>query len=386
MNEGGELGRLSNAISNFASRHLDVVDRQFEAPRFQPNSPASSADVAETLYRRARYLMKAGKIEDALPMLADATALSPEHWDAAESYAEALDLLNQTEAAAATYQATRQLRMVIRCSMPDRAFILRRSGRLKTEVTNYTWQLLSKENSPFLYIARGNAELALGNPKRALADYSAALSIQADLPEVLAFQGEAYALLGQYDEALKAFSRALAEAPDSPEALSGRAIVHLARGTLAAADADWRRQLAILPATQVGPRACVALRLAEYALARIDLDRVRAVQPDDPYWQLYRLTVAQRTGEPYVVGAPVAIDVWPGPLIELHAGRLSAAAVLAIAGNSLRQAEAHFQLGVLALALQVDQAREHFQRVVELAPPTQIEHAAARHELMRWTL
>ena len=165
----------------------------------------------------------------------------------------------------------------------------------------------------------------------------------------------------------------------------GRAIVRLALGRLDAADADWRRQLELVPTEQASARACVALRLADYEAALPELQRALEKEPADPYWRLYRLTALHRlgrtAGQPGVDGA--AGDAWPGPLLALHAGQLSADDALTRADNDGRRAEALFQLGVFAYPQDREEARRRWQQVVDEAPPAMIEYAAARHELTR---
>jgi tetratricopeptide (TPR) repeat protein len=257
---------------------------------------------------------------------------------------------------------------------------------MTSEIAEYTWLLRSINDRPFPYVARGNAHLVMGKPLRAVVDYVAALGCDPTLVQVVALKGEALAMMRRYDEALRAFDEALAQRPNDPDALSGRAIVHMACNRMIAADADWRRQLAVLPPERASARACVALRLADYAVARPELDRSLERQPKEPYWYLYRLSAARRIGEPLLVEPPQESSAWPAPLLDLHAGRLSEEAVLHLADNADRQAEAHFQLGILRLHHDPGCSRQHFERVVELSQPSLIEHSASRHELMRWKL
>jgi len=79
----------------------------------------------------------------------------------------------------------------------------------------------------------------------------------------------------------------------------------------------------------------------------------------------------------------MASDAWPGPLLALYAGQLSADDVLARADNEGRRAETLFQLGVIAWPQDRAEARRRWEEVAAGASPALIEHAAARHELAR---
>jgi tetratricopeptide (TPR) repeat protein len=341
---------------------------------------------ADWLFLRARAMARAGDLKMAARLFADAAALAPTFTGALEGHGEILDMEGDNDLAMAKYDEVRRLRAQLRNGAPDRTFVLRRRGRFTPEIAAYTSVLHSVKRRALPYIARGNAYLAEGRPELALVDYETALRQRPNLPEVAALKAEALAMMGRYAEALGAFDKALAGLPDDAEILSGRAITRLALGRLEAADADWRRQLALLLPERASARACVALRLTDYAAALPELDRALAREPGDPYWRLYRQTALSRLGrpiEPLAAGPLEGGDDWPGPLLALQAGRLSADEVLKRADNDGRRAEALFQLGVIACVSDAARARQHWQEVADRAVPSLIEHAMARHELAR---
>jgi tetratricopeptide (TPR) repeat protein len=177
-------------------------------------------------------------------------------------------------------------------------------------------------------------------------------------------------LLGRYRQAVASFTVSLRHNPKAPETLSGRAVAHAAMGNIAKANADWRRQLALLPERQAAARACVLLRLADWAGALPELERAIEANPQDPYWQLYRLTALRRLGQLGNAAAAPADGPWPAPLFALLAGKTNPEMVLAAATTEGRRIEALFQL-------------ERYKDVVETSPPALIEYAAARNELSR---
>jgi Flp pilus assembly protein TadD len=338
---------------------------------------------ATALYYRARASARAGDIEKAAQQFADLTEMAPTLTAAVEGHGEAADRLGQSALARTKYDIARKLRSSVRRGAPDRPFVVRNRGPFPAEIAAYTSVLLSVKDRALPYVARGNALLAEGRAKLALLDYGCALSLKPDSHEVTALKAEALLMLGRYEEALRTFDVALAARPNDPEIYSGRAIACLALGRLGAADADWHRQCELLPAEPASARACVWLRLADYEAALPELQRALEKEPGDPYWQLYRQTSLHRLGRPAgqagLEGA--ASDAWPGPLLALHAGQLSASDALARADTEGRSAETLFQLGVIAWPKDRAEARRRWEEVAARTSPALIEHAAARHEL-----
>ena len=340
---------------------------------------------ATALYFSARASARAGDLEKAAQQFADLTDIDPTLTAALEGHGEVADRLGQSELARTKYDIARRLRAAVRRGAPDRPFVLRNRGPFPAEIAAYTSVLLSVKNRALPYVARGNALLAEGRAKLALLDYGCALSLKPDSHEITALKAEALLMLGRHEEALRAFDAALAARPNDAEIYSGRAIACLALGRLGAADADWRRQSELLPPERASARACVALRMADYEAALPELQQALEKEPGDPYWQLYRLTSLHRLGRPAGRAGleGIAGDAWPGPLLALHAGRLSANDALARADNEGRRAETLFQLGVIAWPQDRAEARRRWEEVVAGASPALIEHAAARHELAR---
>jgi tetratricopeptide (TPR) repeat protein len=137
-------------------------------------------------------------------------------------------------------------------------------------------------------------------------------------PALLALKGEALSMMGRYRQAVELFSASLARSRGA-ETLSGRADRPCRAGRIDKANADWRRQLELLPESQPAARACVALRLADYAGRAARARAAIAKAPDDPYWRLYRLTALRRLGRPLDAVEPPAA-AWPAPLFALLAG------------------------------------------------------------------
>jgi len=334
------------------------------------------------LYLRARVLARSGAFEAAVPLYQRALDLEPTFDEAMEGLGEALDVLGQTERAREKYVAARRIRAEMRLGAPDRHFVLRQRGHFTAEVLAYDAVVRSLKKNVLPYIARGNAYLASGQPKNALANYNHALKLRQDLPAVAALKGEALSMLGRYSEAVHSFDAALRAQPDDAEALSGRAIARLGLGMVEEANTDWQRQFELLKG-RASARACIALRMADYATALPELESAHEKEPNDPYWHLYRFTARHRLGLPADPAGLPSMDGWPGSLLSLLAGRITPDEVLKRANTDGRRAEAMFQMGVLAFDRDRRSAETHWKEVVERSSPSLIEHAAASNELAR---
>lgn len=334
------------------------------------------------LYLRARALARSGSFELAAPVYQSAIDLEPTLVEALEGLGEALDSLGQTELAREKYTAARRIRAETRPGAPDRHFVLRQRGHFTAEILAYDSVVRSLRKNALPYIARGNAYLASGRPKDALADYSRALKLKHDLPAVLALKGEAHSMLGSYGDAIRSFDAALQAQPEDAEALGGRAIARGALGLVEEANADWRRQFQLLEG-RASARACVALRMADWALALPELEQTLLKEPGDPYWHLYLLTARRRLGLPSGPSDIRVVGSWPGLLLALHGEGIKPDEIMERADTDSRRAEAAFQLGVLKFDEDSGTAERYWKDVVERSSPSLIEHAAARNELAR---
>lgn len=359
----------------------ETLRRTFRSPSNAQLTHASGSQ-SDLLFLRARALARSGALDMAERLYAAIAELEPTFAEAVEGQGELLDLTGQRALAVQKYDAARKLRASLRAGAPDRHFVLRQRGHFILEIMAYDSVLKSLKKNTLPYLARGNAYLATGRPKNALADYNRALRLKSQVPEITALRGEALSMLGRYVESLKAFDAVLAVHPADAEALSGRAIARIAIGEVDKANGDWRRQFGLLVGRSTA-RACVALRLADYGLALPELDSALVKEPDDPYWLLYRLTAQRRLGLPVASIGVTPCDAWPGPLLALHLGRMTEGELLKRADTPGRRAEALFQAGILAAAEDRTTAEQRWREVVDQAAPSLIEYAAARNELSR---
>lgn len=309
------------------------------------------------LFRAGRTKMRLGRNEAAIDEFEQALKLLPNYAEAVAARAESLDMLGKVDAARPEYERARALWAQQRPGAPDRSYLYRQRGRFTFEVDSYELALERIKTGAFPHLGCGNALLAQGHPEEALKCYERALKIKQNDPDLTALKGEALSMAGRYKPAIEAFDFALAANPKAPETLNARAIARLGLGDLAGANADWRRQLELLPAGQAAARACVALRLADYAAALPELEKAIAREPNAPYWELYRQTALARLGKP--VGGTAALPADAPP------------------------AEVAFQKAVAVAATDLQAAKTHWQETIKLGPLALIEVCAAHNELSR---
>lgn len=332
----------------------------------------------EQLYLRARALLRSGEKLTAISFLQQASDLDPDFSDAIEAQGEALDSLGNT-AAAAKYELARTIRRRAHSGAPDRHFVWRQLSPSTAEVLAYGSVLKSLRKHALPYLARGNAYLVGSQPEKALADYERAYRLLRSSLDVLALKGEALVGMGRYVDAVEIFDRVIAARPTDFDALNSRGIARMALGRVAEANADWKRQIELMAAR---PAACAyaALRMADYESA---LDCFLASRTDkaDPYWSVYALSTSLRLQrQPPEIEAD-SDDSWPALLTSFLRRETTEDDVLARAETPSRQGEAWFQFGMLAFGEDPAGARRHWQKVVEVCPPTLVEYAAARNEL-----
>lgn len=335
-------------------------------------------------YLRARALARAGAYDLAVTAYQQAIDVEPTLVEAWEGLGEMLDVLRQPQLAMEKYATARRLRAEMRPGPPDRHFVLRQRGHFMAEILAYDAVVRSLKKNTLPYIARGNAYLASGRPENALANYNHAFRLKSDLPAVAALKGEALSILERYEEAIRSFDIAVRALPADAEALGGRAIARLGLGLLKEANADWQRQFELLKG-RASARACVALRMADYATALPELEQALEKEPNDLYWILYRLTARHRLGMPAEVTSIPSIDAWPGPLLALYAGRTTPAEAMKRADTEDRRAEAAFQLGVLAFDQDRRSSETYWKDLLEHSSPSLIEYGATRNELARFS-
>jgi tetratricopeptide (TPR) repeat protein len=337
---------------------------------------------ARVHFRDGLVKRRGGDSEGALAALDRALALVPDFADAVMARAEILDGLGRSDEARGEYERARHLWSELPPGAADRRYIFRRQGYFAFEAESYDLVRTNVRSKILPQLGHGHASLAQGRAAEALDSYERALKVNPKLVDVLALKGEALSALGRYEEAIKIFDGVLTAHPKDVDTLNARGIARAALGRLADANDDWRRQFDLLPQTSAAARGCVAMRMANYSAAFNEFGVAVAKEPNNPYWLLYRLTAARLAGAPAEAVARAG-DGWPALLLAFQTGQATEEALLDRANSPARQAEARFQMGVLAVDGNPAAARRCWREVVDHGPPALIEFAAASNELAR---
>lgn len=361
------------------------VRRLWRRPAAVEIAPTTGDDEQDARghFRDGLVKRRGGDGEGAIAAFDRTLALVPDFADAVMGRAEILDSLGRSEEAQGEYKRARQLWSQTLLAAADRRYVFRHRGYFAFEAESYDLVRNNIRGKILPQLAHGNACLAQGRATEALDSYERALKVNAKLPEARALKGEALSALGRYEEAIQIFDSVLDASPKDGDTLNARGIARAALGRLAEANEDWRHQFDLLPQTSSAARACVAMRMGNYSAAFNEFGLAIAKEPANSYWLLYRLTAACLAGAPPGPVTLPADDRWPTLLLAYRTGQATEEAMLNRATSPTRQAEARFQMGVLAVGGNPTAARRYWREVVDKGPPASIEFGAASNELAR---
>lgn len=172
----------------------------------------------------------------------------------AESGAEALDKLATGSKAPAAARAAV-------FGQAGQAWLM--AGDPERALASTTQALTLAPDDPDLLIDRSIAAATLEHYDDAVEDLSRALDLDPRRPDALVFRSAAWRHLNQVDLARDDIDRALAQDPDSPDALLERGILRQRRGDRAGARQDWERTVALDPDGATADLAQQNLQLLE---------------------------------------------------------------------------------------------------------------------------
>ena len=250
---------------------------------------------------------------------------------------------------------------------------------------------------PQAWDSRGVAHGALGDQTRAGQDYGQAIMLDAGYAPAYLHRGNLYADKADYDSAIRDYDEALRLDGRDAEAWYRRGEAWFRKLDYGRATRDLDQALMLDPANAnaVWRRTVTRFVTGRFGEAAQDAERMVKLNPDWSYGNLWRYIATARSDPakpnrllPYSM--KIDLSKWPGPIIALYAGAVTAAQVsdAAKAAGGKNGAgeicEAAFYIGELRLLRNDPKgARESLEGAVRTCPHRFDEYHAAVAELSR---
>ena len=250
---------------------------------------------------------------------------------------------------------------------------------------------------PEVYDSRGVAYHDDGDMDRAGQDFDGAIMLDSNYAPAFVHRGNLYSDKGDFDRGIRDYDAAIRMDSRDAEAWHRRGEAYFRKQDYAHAAADLDQALKLDPgnAKAVWRRTVTRFALGQFAQAAQDADRSVKLTPEFLYGILWRYIANAKGGTakqvmllPY--SGKIDISKWPGPLLALYAGALTAGQVSDAAkatGGRIGAGyvcEAAFYVGELRLLKDDPKgARESLQGAVKTCPHTFDEYYGAVAELAR---
>lgn len=160
------------------------------------------------------------------------------------------------------------------------------------------------------YVDRGVAYATKGDYDRAIRDYDEAIRLSPNGALAYYSRGNAYIEMGGYDRAIPDLNEAIRLSPNFVDAYENRGDAYLFQSNLTAAIEDFEHVISAAPSP--GAALCAALML-HVAMKRQGQDDAQKLEP---------------------MAAATDLSKWPGPLLKLDLGKITADEVMAAAANA----------------------------------------------------
>lgn len=257
-------------------------------------------------------------------------------------------------------------------------------------------QDMSDLNRASVLTARGRAYRDSGRPAEAIADFDAALAINAYSASAFHERARALEDVGDHRRALEDYGHALALSPHFAAAYKNRGVAHFFLENLDCARIDLAAAAALTPDDPEihAFRGFVHYLLGQRAEAAEDFRQVALLRLPYPYLPLWRHIVGDGSGAPrrgVLVEAREALlpGEWPLPLLKVYLGELDAETLIATIAADIRFPDSRRRLAashyyVAALERLNDRpvkARRHLTQSIALSERRMPERVLAKHEL-----
>ena len=281
----------------------------------------------------------------------------------------------------------------------NRGFAFFDLGQPRRAIEDFSTVIGLKPEDPFVYNLRGVAYFHVGDYDAAIADFDAVLERDPDFLPAYNNRGNAYLLKREMERAIADFDAAIERNPRYANAYNNRGNAHRGLGDYDKAFADYVQALEIdSDFAEAWRNLAIAKFFAEDFTDAVDaLDQVLAGSDADHGIDpaLWRALAQLRLGQDVKPGLRKALagqdlSVWPGPLARYLLGEIDEAALLeasadpAPARQNEKRIGVYFLLGEEALAAGAQaEARQHFEAALATEATTFVEYLGARAELER---
>jgi len=214
---------------------------------------------------------------------------------------------------------------------------------------------------------RGSANIDKDDYDRAIQDFDEAIHLNSNDANAYNNRGVAYLKKGDYGRAIQDYNQEIHLNPNYTIAYGSRGDAYFAQANLTAAITDYEHAISLAPSS----------RTADYAVLMLHLIMLR--QGQDNAHQLAR------------VAAAADLSQWPGPVVKLDLGRMTANEVMIAAASpgtdrekKWQVCEANYFTGEDALLHhQRTTALAHFKAARDGCPKGDMDYTAALAELKR---
>ncbi|MFP3942144.1 MAG: tetratricopeptide repeat protein [Acidobacteriota bacterium] len=255
--QGGSLERALETLQPFAETVLEAG--------MDPENP--NLQLAGDVTREyGRWLLSAGRNEEAVPYLRLATEAEPREKEAWQALGQALAATGDREEAQEALARFQEL-----------------SQAEGSETAQVNRERQDREDPTARELRRARELLSQDRPEAALELLQEERGLNPDDPRPWLLESRVLVVLERPEEALDAAEQAVRLAPESPDPYYQRGTVHLAREDFQAAETDLRRALEIAPGhvPALNDLAVLLIVQGERAEAERLLERVLEIRPED---------------------------------------------------------------------------------------------------------
>jgi len=277
-----------------------------------------------------------------------------------------------------------------------RAYLAKNDDRRAIQDFDQTIRL--NPDIPEVYDSRGVAYRDEGDLDRAGQDYDQAIMLDSNYAPAFVHRGNLYSDKGDYDRGIRDYDEAIRLERQDAEAWYRRGEAYFRKQEYDRAARDLDQALKLEPdnANAVWRRTVTRFALGQFAEAAQDAELTGRLSPAWLYGILWRYIANAKSGtaKPDVLlpySAKIDVSKWPGPVLALYMGALTAGQVsdAAVKAGGAKSGpgyvcEAAFYIGELRLLRNDPKgAKESLQGAVRTCPHTFDEYHGAVAELGR---